>query len=211
MFFLFAAGLSSGYCLPPIHSQFELGLRLGSAYKNVISEGLFFQDNGLLLFDGFIFKMHRSKFTHRLQFNYHTSKQNIYPYYEFLPPAIKYNDVKIIDLAIGAQKAIKMSQFYLFSDLYYAYRSKVGFEYGRNVALFSLNLKRQEFGADGGFGFKQKIGSIFVVAAECKLNAFYQIFEYSINNLSIVELQEGVKRRFNGSVGAQVFLTILLN
>lgn len=191
--------------------QFEIGLRLGSVYRNVVSDGLFFQDNGVLLFDGFTLKMQRAKYTYRLQFNYHTSAKNIYPYYEVLPPAIKYYDVKIVDFAIGAQKAIKTSHFYAFSDLYYAYRTKIGFLYGRNVALFSLNLKRQEVGADSGLGFRQKIGSAFIVSAECKLNAFWQSITYSINNLSVLEVQDGLKRRFNASVGAQIFLTMQLN
>lgn len=210
VFFLFAVIQSICFGQTQMPNQFEMGLRLGSVYKNAISEGLFFHDYGVLLFDGFILKMQRLKYTYRFQFNYHTSKQNIYPYYEVLPPAIKYNNIKIIDFAIGAQRAIKRSHFYMFGDTYYAFRSKMGLVYGRNVALFSLNLKRQEIGANGGIGFHQKIGSIFIVSAECKLNAFWQSIKYSISNLSIVEVQEGLKRRFNASIGAQVFLTMQL-
>lgn len=204
--FTFISNLN--FCQIHRQNNYEFGLRVCSIYKNVGQVSFFNQDQGVLLFDGFLFLVNRSNFGYRFQFNYHTSNQNIYPYYEFLPKDLAYHDVKIIDCSFGVNKNLKFPGFYLFSDIFYAYRNKVGSLYGNIVPIFDLDIKRDEAGLFSGLGFKQRFAKVLVFRMEYRFGAFYQKLQYQIKNVGTGEIYKGDEGKVKFSNGMQVFFTI---
>jgi hypothetical protein len=167
------------FCFTAVFSQektirnykLEYGLRAAQAIPLFNTEvDMFENDVGTHFFDGFFFRVNKSKTALRVGVGYFSSNFHLFPYYENYP-GVKYTKTDVLQFFGGVQyRPGKQKLFYLHANLVYSKIKREGYIYGPSGPALLIDTFRQEYGIAPGFGIKQKLGGLIALSLEYQLN-----------------------------------------